>query len=78
MVTADASERRGVHIRLIHDGVQPGKPLEEPWLAHQNPPRWNRLGQIRAAGKPGKRLAADVIGRRPHTSEPVIWQVEAL
>ena len=41
MVTADASERRGVHIRLIHDGVQPGKPLKEPWLAHQNPPRWN-------------------------------------
>jgi hypothetical protein len=30
MVTANASERRRVHIRLIRDGVQPGKPLEEP------------------------------------------------
>jgi hypothetical protein len=30
MVAANASERRSVHIHLIHDGVQPGKPLEEP------------------------------------------------
>jgi hypothetical protein len=146
MVTANASERRRVHIHLIHDGVQPGKPLEEPLrfglqdskgevspgrvqsgkvqtfdfvlevkendggqpvftgaFAHgpaagrflylgwkregvqENP--WGRRikiplagidwAKIRAAEKPGKRLAADVIGRRPHTSETVIWRVEA-
>jgi hypothetical protein len=141
MVTANASERRRVHIRLIHDGVQPSKPLEEPLrfglqdskgevspgsvqsgevqtfdfvvevkelevvftgaFAHgpaagrflylswrregvqENP--WGRRikiplagidwAKIRAAEKPGKRLAADVIGRGTHTSE--IWRVEA-
>jgi hypothetical protein len=30
MLTADASERRRVHIHLINHGVQPGKPREEP------------------------------------------------
>jgi hypothetical protein len=146
MVTANASERRRVHVRLIHDGVQPSKPLEEPIrfglqdskgevspgsvqsgevqtfdfvlevkendggqlftgaFAHgpaagrflylswkregvqENPWGWRikiplagiDWAKIRAAEKPGKRLAADVVGRRPHTFEPVIWRVEAL
>jgi hypothetical protein len=147
-VTANASERRRrVHVRLIHDGVQPGRPLKEPlrfglqdskgeispgsvqsgevqtfdivvevkendggqpvftgafahgpaagrflylsWKregVHEHPWGWRikiplagiDWGKIRAAEKSGKRLAADVIGRGPHTSEPVIWRVEAL
>jgi hypothetical protein len=140
------SLKRQIHLRLIHDGVQPGTPLNEPLrfglqdakgdvhagsgqpgepldfdlalevdeggeadkpvfrgsFAH-GPPKarfiylsWKRHGEhahpwgwrikiplsgigwdeIRAAGKPGKCLVANVIGRRPHASEAIAWRVE--
>ena len=34
--------------------------------------------EICAAEKPGKCLAANVIGRRPHASEAIEWRIEAL
>jgi hypothetical protein len=140
-------EKRQIAIRLIHDGVQPGTPLDEPMrfgvqdtkggvhpgltepgdarpfdltldvkgdevsppifggpFAHGPPTgrflylSWKREGQhehpwcwrikiplsgigwaeIRAAEKRGNCLAANVIGRRPHTSEPITWRIEPL
>jgi Family of unknown function (DUF5990) len=142
------SGKRQIHLRLIHNGVQPGRPLDEPlrfglqdgngevhpglgqpgepqkfdivlevgegdeasqpvfrgMFAH-GPPKgrfvylsWKRQGkhehpwawrikvplsdigwaEVRAAEKPGKCLAANVIGRLPHTSEAIEWQIEAL
>jgi hypothetical protein len=47
-------------------------------LAHQNPSLGIGWAEIRAIEKPGKCLAANVIGRRPHASEAVIWRVESL
>ena len=35
-------------------------------------------GEILAAEKPGKCLVANVIGRRPHSSEAIHWRVEGL
>ena len=32
--------------------------------------------EIRAAGQPGKWLEANVIGRRPHRTEAIKWQVK--
>jgi hypothetical protein len=140
-------EKRQIAVRLIHDGVQPGIPLEEPMrfgvqdtkggvhpgltepgdarpfdltldvrgdeaslpvfsgqFAHGPPSgrflylSWKREGQhehpwcwrikiplsgigwaeIRAAEQPDKCLAANVVGRRPHTSEPIMWRIEPL
>ena len=144
----ERSGKRQIHLRLIHNGVQPGTPLDEPLLfglqdgkgevhpgltkpgkpqdfdlllevvesdeadqpvfrgrfAH-GPPKgrfiyltWKRQGEhehpwgwrikiplsgigwadIRAAEKPGKCVAANVIGRRPHASEPIAWRIETL
>jgi hypothetical protein len=136
-----------LHLRLIHNGVQPGAPLDEPLqfglqdgkgevhpglgrpgepqsldlvldvsegdnaqpvfrgpFAHGPTKRrfvylsWKRQGQhdhpwawrikiplsgiewsdIRAAEKPGKCLAADLIGRRPHASDAIHWRIEEL
>jgi hypothetical protein len=113
MVT-DASAKRQINVRLIHNGMQPGTPLDESseqgqpvfrgafahgppagrflYLAwkrvaeHEHPFGWrikiplSGIGwaEIRAAEKPGKCLAANVIGRRPHASEPIKWEIEAL
>lgn len=144
----DRLVKRQIHLRLKHDGVQPGTPLNEPLLfglqdgkgevhpgltqsgkpknldlilevlesdnenrpmfrgvfAH-GPPKgrflylsWKRQGKhdhpwawrikvplsgiewghIHAAEKPGKCVAANVVGRRPHASEAIEWRVEAL
>jgi hypothetical protein len=142
------SVKRQIHLRLIHDGVQPGTPLDEPLrfglqdgkgevhpgLTKPGKPQnfdlvldvsegdeanqpvfrgmfahgpstgrfvylsWKRQGEhehpwgwrikiplsgigwadIRAAEKPGKCLVANVIGRRPHASEPIVWRIETL
>jgi hypothetical protein len=147
MVT-DASAKRQINVRLIHNGMQPGTPLDEKFrfglqdskgevhpgitqpgearnfdltlevtqsseqgqpvfrgaFAHGPPAgrflylAWKRVAEhehpfgwrikiplsgigwaeIRAAEKPGKCLAANVIGRRPHASEPIKWEIEAL
>jgi hypothetical protein len=142
------SAKRQIHVRLIHNGMQPGTPLDEPLLfglqdakGHVHPGltqpgearnfdlilevgegngvdkpvfrgafvhgpakarfiylSWKRQGEhehpwgsrikiplsgigwaeIHAAEKPGKCLAANVIGRRPHASEAIEWRIEAL
>jgi hypothetical protein len=138
-------EKRRIAIRLIHDGVQPGTPLEEPlrfglqdskgdvhlgtWTATgiqrfdfsldvkengdsrspafggafvHGPPSgrflylsWKREGansapwawrikiplsgigwvDIRAAEESSKCLEANIIGRRPHTSDSIDWRL---
>jgi hypothetical protein len=139
--------KRQINVRLIHDGIQPGTPLDEPMrfglqdgkgevhpglsepgdarpfdltldvsgdetnlpifsgpFAHGPPAgrflylSWRREGrhehpwcwrikiplagigwaEIRDAEKPGKCLVADVLERRPHSSEPIVWQIERL
>ena len=140
--------KRQIHLRLIHDGAQPGSPLDEPLrfglqdakgdvhpglippgaprnfdlvlevregddadepifrgaFAHGPPAArfvylsWRRQGEhdhpwawrikiplsgigwaeIHAAEKPGKCLSANVIGRLPHSSEPIKWRIEAV
>jgi hypothetical protein len=147
-MSVSPSAKRKVHLRLIHNGMQPGTPLDEtlrfglqdakgevhPGLtqpgearnfdlilevsegkdankpvfrstfAHGPPagrfiyPSWKRegehehpwgwrikiplsgigWGEILAAEKPGKCLVANVIGRRPHSSEAIHWRVEGL
>ena len=65
---------RFLYLSWKREGVQ-----ENPWgWRIKIPLAGIDWAKIRAAEKPGKRLAADVIGRRPHTSEPMIWRVEAL
>jgi hypothetical protein len=140
-------EKTQITIRLIHDGVQPGVPLDEPMRFgvqdtkdgihpgliepgearpfdltldvrgdETNPPvfsgsfahgppssrflylSWKREGQhehpwcwrikiplsgigwteIRVAEQAGKCIAANVIGRRPHTRDTITWRVEPL
>jgi hypothetical protein len=141
-----AAAGRLIRLRLIHDGVQPGTPLDEPMrfglqdakgevhpgigasgnarhfdlilevggddksgrpgfrgpFAHGGPAdrflylSWKREGthaapwawrikiplsgigwaDIRAAEKPGNCLVANVIGRRPHASAAIPWQIE--
>jgi hypothetical protein len=34
--------------------------------------------EIRAAEQPGKCLEANVVGRRPHKTEPITWRVRAV
>ena len=145
-MTGKATSNREIGFRLLHDGTQPGEPLEEPlrfglqdtkdhvhpgstkWgkplnldftlyisgnedvgapvfrgtFAHGPPAKrfiylsWKREGEhehpwgwrikiplsgigwteVHAAERPGKRIVADVTGRRPHSSEPIRWQVE--
>jgi hypothetical protein len=137
---------RQIVVRLVHDGVQPGIPLDEPMkfglqdvkgevhagtagpdgarnldltlqvkgdgaeappvfsgvFVHGPPAKrflylsWKRIGQhdhdwawrikiplsgigwaeIKAAERPGKRLMANVIGRRPHATDPINWRIE--
>jgi hypothetical protein len=142
-----AQGKRRINVRLIHDGVQPGDPLDEPMrfgvqdtrggvhpgliepgearnfdlaldvrgdeatrpffsgsFAHGPPAgrflylSWKREGQhehpwcwrikiplvgigwaeIRAVERPGKCIATNVIGRRPHTRDTITWRVEPL
>lgn len=147
MVRAPTTKRL-INVRLVHNGVQPGAPLDEPLrfglqdskgdvhpgitqpgearnfdltlevteagktghpvfrgaFAHGPPTArflylsWKREGEhehpfgwrikiplsgigwaeIDAAEKPGKCLAADVVGRRPHASEAIKWRIEVL
>jgi hypothetical protein len=144
-MATDPSAKRLINLRLIHNGVQPGTPLDEllrfglqdvtgevhPGITQPGEPRnfdltlevreggegqpvfrgafahgppagrflylsWKREGEppwgwrikvplseigwaeIRAAEKPGKCLAADVVGRRPHASEAIKWRVETV
>lgn len=141
----DPPAKRRINVRLIHNGVQPGTPLEERFrfglqdakgevqsgiiepgearnfdlalevregeagrpvfrgaFAHGPPAgrflylSWKREGdhahpwgwrikiplsgigwaEICAAEKPGKCLVANVLGRRPHTTEAIMWRVE--
>jgi hypothetical protein len=142
------SAKRQINLRLVHDGVQPGTPLDQSLrfglqdskgevhpgitrpgearsfdlilevmeggdagqpmfrgaFAHGPPAgrflylSWKREGghehpwgwrikiplsgigwaEVRAAAIPGKCLAANVTGRRPHASEPINWRVEPL
>jgi hypothetical protein len=149
MAIGSPSGKRQISLRLLHNGVQPGIPLDEPlrfglqdskgevhagttppggagaqefdfsveiregaagqpvfrgsfvhgppaarfiylsWKRegdHEHPWGWrikiplSRIGwsDIRAAEKPGNYLVANVIGRRPHSSEEVTWQIEPL
>jgi hypothetical protein len=147
-MTKSTAGRREINIRLIHNGLQPGKPLSAEVLefgmqdskggilpgtllpeglqrldavltlerddngqpvfsgkfAHGTPAdrflflSWKRAGvhdhpwgwrikiplggidwpKVRAAEKPGKCVAANVVDRKPHSSGPVNWRVEAL
>jgi len=88
-IKGDAAKSQPVFRGAFVHGPPAGRFLYLSWKRkreHEHPWGWrikiplSGIGwsELRNAQTPGKCLVANVIGRRPHTSEPVVWKVMPL